>query len=59
MLRGLVKSRRKLAGAARDYAAAAQLAVNESSPFLRFATPVPQSHNHLQALGSIPDTKVI
>lgn len=57
MLRGIVKSRQRLAGVVRGYASA-ELAVAEPSQYLRFASPVPQPYNHLQALGSIPETKV-
>lgn len=57
MLRGIVKSRQRLAGLVRSYASA-ELAVAEPSQYLRFASPVPQPYNHLQALGSIPETKV-
>lgn len=57
MLRGLSRSRERLAGAVRSYASA-ELAVADQTPFLKFATPVPQNYNHLQALGSVPETKV-
>lgn len=57
MLRGLSRGRRRLVDAARSFATA-DLAVADQSPFLRFATPVPQPYNHLQAVGSIPETKV-
>jgi hypothetical protein len=57
MLKGLAKSRQRLSSAVRNYASA-ELAVADQTPFLKFATPVPQAYNHLQALGSIPETKV-
>jgi processing peptidase subunit beta len=57
MLKGLARNRQRLAGAVRSYASA-ELAVADQTPFLKFATPVPQDYNHLQALGSVPETKV-
>ena len=54
ILTALVRQRHQ---AARCYAAAAELAVQQDSPFLKFANPEPQTFNHLQALGQIPETK--
>ena len=54
VLTALVRQRHQ---AARCYAAATELAVQQESPFLKFANPEPQTFNHLQALGQIPETK--
>ena len=56
MLKGLVKHKRQLGDVVRKYASA-ELAVADQSPFLKFATPVPQQYNNLPALGQIPETK--
>ena len=42
----------------RAYASAAELAVAEDSPFLRFASPVPQPTSVTPILSSIPATEV-
>ena len=57
-MRGLVAGLARRHRHARSYAALAELAVQEDSPFLRFGNPEPQTFNHLQALGQIPETKV-
>ena len=57
MLRGISRHKNKVASLARSYASG-DVAVSEQSPFLRFATPVPQAYNNIQALGSVPETKV-
>ena len=41
----------------RGFAASAEVAVAESDPFLRFATPVPAPYNFGAVLSSIPETK--
>ena len=41
----------------RGFAASAEVAVAESDPFLRFATPVPTPYNYSAVLSSIPETK--
>ena len=56
-MRALVTLARQRRQAARCYAAAAELALQQDSPFLKFANPEPQTFNHLQALGQIPETK--
>ena len=57
-MRALAALARRQRQAGRCYAAAAELAVQHDSPFLKFANPEPQTFNHLQALGQIPETKV-
>lgn len=59
-LRQLSRSGKRALAGLRSYAAAPMVKVDEhgDSPFLRFASPVPQPQNMLPALGSIPETKV-
>ena len=57
-MRALAAGLARLPRQARSYAAVAELATQEDSPFLRFGNPEPQTFNHLQALGQIPETKV-
>jgi hypothetical protein len=42
----------------RAYASAADVALAEESPFLRFATPVPQPSTFTPVLSSLPETAV-
>ena len=42
----------------RSYASAAEVAVAEESPFLRFSSPFPQTVSYAQALATVPETKV-
>jgi hypothetical protein len=64
VLRGASRLARQQAKAAdvcqtRTFAAAgAQVAVADESPFLRYATPVPQPYSYSNLLGSIPATQV-
>ena len=48
-----------LAAGQRVYASAAELAVAEESPFLRFASPEPAPVTYGSVLGQIPETSVI
>ncbi|KAK9820399.1 hypothetical protein WJX72_009957 [[Myrmecia] bisecta] len=57
-VRHLGRAKRQLLQQTRCFAASAEVAVAEDSPFLRFATPVPQAYSHQQLLNTIPDTKV-
>lgn len=43
----------------RAYASAAELAVSEESPFLRFASPVPQPIPYTPILSTLPSTEVL
>jgi hypothetical protein len=45
-----------LAQGVRQYAA--EVALAEESPFLRFATPAPLPYNFVPALSGLPETKV-
>ena len=47
-----------LAAGQRAYASAAELAVAEESPFLRFASPEPAPVTYGSVLGQIPETSV-
>ena len=47
-----------LAAGQRAYASAAELAVAQESPFLRFASPEPQPVTYGSVLGQIPETQV-
>lgn len=62
MQRSLVKlachQRVVLAAGQRAYASAAELAVAQESPFLRFASPEPQPTTYGSILGQIPETQV-
>lgn len=63
VLRGASRLARLQAKAAdacqtRAYAVAgAEVAVADESPFLRYATPVPQPYSYANLLGSIPATQ--
>jgi hypothetical protein len=65
VLRGASRLARQQAKAAdacqsRAFAAAgAEVAIADESPFLRYATPVPQPYSFANLLGSIPATQVI
>lgn len=64
VLRGASRLARQQAKAAdacqtRAFAAGAEVAVADESPFLRYATPVPQPYSYSNLLGSIPATQVI
>lgn len=52
----LKAGQRCLAQGARHYAA--EVALAEQSPFLRFSTPVPQAYDFTSALSDVPETKV-
>ena len=56
---GVARRQARLLGQqTRGLALAAELTSAEESPFLRFATPVPQPYSFQNVLGQIPETKV-
>lgn len=56
---GLTRYQRAVQAAGqRTYASAAELAVTQDSPFLRFASPEPQPVTYGSILGQIPETQV-
>ena len=57
---GLARRHRALWGTGqRAYASAAELALAEESPYLRFATPVPQPISYPPILNTLPSTEVL
>ena len=58
LLRLARQQRAVLAAGQRAYASAAELAVAQDSPFLRFASPEPHPVTYGSVLGQIPETQV-
>ena len=58
LLRLARQQRAVLAAGERAYASAAELAVAQDSPFLRFASPEPHPVSYGSLLGQIPETQV-